>query len=396
MPREAVSKPSWDKFVTDMEEGIEEMDECGTQGILMSSQKARFGKKVGYWTFFNGISFTFPDLFYFKRPGKQLVTHCLPEDIGEFIGKVCSGDIKLAIDVFRQIIRDEQAKGITLNSEQQLHKVERYLHDMNAILNRNTRREDKKDSRKISLKVPEAFYPKYLPKWAEQGESTCDHPVLQLTKGYCDLCFRVCEAQSTRCNLHVKRDNTETSIRKVQRHFNQAFENLKLRSTYHNRSLFDAENPNYKVLDEDAKSHYRLKPSELFNDKLLHLHRWAFHHPKHLAFVEEIEAIAEEYFPLYELSYLNRNTFEFLKKASVICMSHDHMKLAIQPYEDIENQYKNLFSPVFSVIGDSDGNAVLKNENTTVLTMLARMSLFNLYEAAYKGEELETTHLESF
>jgi hypothetical protein len=198
--------------------------------------------------------------------------------------------------------------------------------------------------------------------------------------------------------LHIKTEKTENEVKKLERHFNGAFQKLGLRSNFYRWSLFypdvdvDVDVERYKSLDSDANSFYSLKKGDLFKNKRQKLYAWADKHPLHRNYAKEIEILASNYFDPYLLSDVNNSMFDFLKEAAFVGLDYPHMNLKIQPFGNIKEQYIELFEVPFMHIGVTDNNSIYVNQNSTVFAMLYRISIFSLIELAYKGKELDTSH----
>jgi hypothetical protein len=379
-------------YTDEMQNALEKMEEIGRRGLLTSGRTEKIGNKTAFWTFLKNIEYPIPDLFEFDSSIWPDKTFQLPNDLGQFIGEICDGNIDLAIDVVDQIIRDKITLNVLKEDESRLQLLTTYLRSVSSVIERYRKRKDKVHRKPPKLNVPELFYEKYLPNWTNFFTRPSEHLNINVNHGYCDLCYRVCK-NSNRCWLHIKTKQTENEVKKLERSFNGAFQKLGLKSTFYRRSMFSTDAHNYKTLDSDANSFYSLKKGDLFKNKRQKLYAWADKHPLHRNYAKEIEILASNYFDPYLLSDVNNSMFAFLKEAAFVGLDYPHMNLKIQPFGNIKEQYIELFEVPFMHIGVTDNNSIYVNQNSTVFAMLYRISIFSLIELAYKGKELDTSHL---
>ena len=382
------------RYTEEMLSALQKMEDLGKKKLLMSGRKDKFDDGIAFWTLLNGIDYRVPDLSEFEPFEDLETTFQLPNDLGEYIGEICSGDIDLAIDVVDQLIRDQIKLNGAIEVEARLQTLTSYLREVSSLIQSFRERKDRIDRRPPTLNVPKIFYRKYLPNWAKAGKHRSEHLFIDLSKGYCELCYKVCDATSSRCSQHIKTKKSEDKVRKLERHINGAFRKLGLKSDYYRNQKDKVSIQDYKALDRDANLYYKLPKGRLFKHKTHRLIAWAVHHPLHKNYIKDLKALASNYFDPYLLSEVNNATFEFLKEAAFLGMDYSHMNLVLQPFENIRDQYNQLFGKPFSDINELDDNSVYVNENTTVLNMLIRMSIFNLIELAYDEKETDISHLD--
>jgi hypothetical protein len=383
-------------YTDEMQSALERMEDAGRRGLLISGRTEIFGNKLAFWTFLKNIEYPIPALFEFDPSKWADETFQLPNDLGQYISEICDGNIDLAIDVIDQIIRDQITLNVLKGDESRLQLLTTYLRSVSSVITRYRKRKDKVHREPPKLNVPELFYEKYLPNWTKFSIRPSVHLNINVNHGYCDLCYRVCK-NSNRCWLHIKTKETENEVKNIERSFKGAFQKLGLRSTFYRSSMFypdtDTDADRYKSLDSDAKSFYSLKKGDLSKNKRQKLYAWADKHPLHRNYAKEIQILAYNYFDPHLLSDVNNSMFEFLKEAAFVGLDYSHMNLKIQPFGNIKEQYIELFEVPFMHIGVTDNNSIYVNKNSTVFAMLYRISIFSLIELAYRGKELDTSHL---